>query len=121
MTAIEQAIEDAVEKGGWKQPGDGWISCDLEHTDHYFLNPLFWQALGKARGWKGITERTYYCASPNEVTNLENNNPYNERYYFGGYLPKVSVSTMNAACKHWHDFIDHLAEGKDAESFFATL
>lgn len=22
---------------------------------------------------------------------------------------------------HWHRFIDHLAEGKDAESFFATL
>jgi hypothetical protein len=22
---------------------------------------------------------------------------------------------------HWHRFIDHLAEGKDAESFFASI
>jgi hypothetical protein len=27
----------------------------------------------------------------------------------------------NAWRFHWHRFIDHLADGKDAESFFATL
>ena len=28
---------------------------------------------------------------------------------------------VNASRFHWHRFIDHLADGKDAESFFAAL
>jgi hypothetical protein len=28
---------------------------------------------------------------------------------------------INAWRFHWHRFIDHLADGKDAESFFASL
>jgi hypothetical protein len=28
---------------------------------------------------------------------------------------------VNAWRFHWHRFIDHLADGKDAESFFAAL
>jgi hypothetical protein len=33
----------------------------------------------------------------------------------------TSRNDVNAWRFHWHRFIDHLADGKDAESFFAAL
>jgi hypothetical protein len=98
MTAIEKAINEAVEKGEYENLRD-----KMHHlaTPPYekalqaviFLDPSFWQALGKARGWdEHLTSKllpTWYGRP--------------EWQY------------------HWRRFIDHLAEGKDAESFFATL
>src|SRR3990167_1346466 len=96
---IEQAIKDAVEKGGWmgmhtklakerveEFPEIAW--CDLS----------FWQALGNARGWQ---ECVRGCFRRNDDV-------------CGGWHRKEYL-------ENWHRFIDHLAEGKDAESFFATL
>jgi hypothetical protein len=80
MNAIEQAIKEAVEKGGYE------ITFDHEHEykhgsyGRFLLDPSFWQALGKAKGW--------------------------------------NIGTVEI---NWHRLIDHLAEGKDAESFFAAL
>ena len=57
-------------------------------VNEIFLEPLFWQSLGKAMGWR------------------QDEDQWGER----------------AECViHWHRFIDHLAEGKDAESFFEGL
>ena len=78
MTHIEQAIREAVEKGGYDpvdKSGHGVMGSIFVGENYYsphlaFLDPLFWQALATAR---------------------------------------------------WHRFIDHLAEGKDAESFFENL
>lgn len=118
MKYLEQAIKDAVEEGGWKPK---WPRCvPLEHfklrqvnpssftfgvpkhhgswtlaNEHkiiiemavVFLDPTFWQALGKARGWRKDWPTE---GSPDWLF-------------------------------HWHRFIDHLAEGKDAESFFESL
>ena len=61
---IEQAIEKAIE-GGWKSPftwmenlifvrhrGMG-LNTEREVFHRYILlDPLFWQSLGKAMGWK---------------------------------------------------------------------
>lgn len=60
MTHIEVAIKEAVEKGGYKP-----LYSNKRHQDHWFgfeermdlclptlfLDPAFWQALGKSRGW----------------------------------------------------------------------
>ncbi len=115
MTHIEKAIREAVEKGYYKGKGAkfnyyeprfhdfGWYEADgyadNRTIESVFLDPAFWQALGKARGWK---ER-YTSADPEWKT--------------------MSFGQMqdNKPTAHWHRFIDHLAEGKDAESFFATL
>jgi hypothetical protein len=56
------------------------------------LDRNFWQALGKARGW--AEKGQFYWPNPKFV----------EGWVF-----------------HWHRFIDHLSEGKDAESFFISL
>jgi hypothetical protein len=96
MTHIEQAIREAVEKGGYDFFGYS-LDASGAFTDRFmtsviFLDPLFWQALGKARGWIDAMPSTYNY-------NVE--------------IPEW---------KHqWHRFIDHLAGGKDADSFFASL
>lgn len=95
MNYIEQAIKDAVVKGGYR---DGLLKsnpgADIEglaetgyfgrNIEEKLLSPAFWQALGKARGWE-------------------------DDYHTSGWRRK------------WHDLIDHLASGKDAESFFKDL
>lgn len=97
MTSLEQAIRDAVEKGGYAVKyanADGLP--DMYARDGYeiiaeqiLLDPAFWQALGKARGWKE---------------------------YEGGYEDYSAGWVF-----HWHRLIDHLATGKDVESFFEKL
>ena len=86
MTHIEQAIRDAVERGGY---ACGWTDANEWPTT--FLDPAFWQALGKARGWKETTLEVY------------------------GY------DVMYTWAYQQHRFISHLADRKEAESFFASL
>ncbi len=98
MTSIEQAIKEAVDaKVGWHADyRTGGSSTTKPHSD-IFLDPSFWQALGKARGWGKKTLSNGMVADVGR----------------DGYI--------NVWQSYWHDFIDHLAEGKDAESFFAEL
>lgn len=103
MSAIEQAIKEAVEKGEyfpnlkpkkWRVTGYS-LQYEMEtgrwpfkwkrwqhimRTECIFLDPFFWQALGKAQGWKRLAWR-----------------------------------------ENWVKLIYHLAEKKDAESFFDQL
>jgi len=102
MTYIEQAIKEAVEKGGYHEGyhlahfgdfGDVLFAADKGARSiavvvaEILLDPSFWQALGKARGWDAT----------------------------------VAIPVMQDWLGYWHKFINHLAEGKDAESFFASL
>lgn len=91
---IEQTITKAIE-GGWKDYCYGGKNGEYESTQNiqFVLDPFFWQSLGKAMGWKGSQEY------PNEW----NGEPV-EWWLF-----------------EWHRFIDTLAEGRTAESFFETL
>ena len=125
MTHIEQAIKEAVEKG-WERPQkafaygadameDIWVVEDRDDLfqleDIYviqeaLLDPAFWQALGKARGWQTS------CFHLDE----------SGRYEAYRHTAKCGVSTAKSYWElQWHRFIDHLAEGKDAESFFKGL
>lgn len=105
---MEQAIKKAIE-GEWNK---GY------HLQHYGVmgeillvngmrskalieaevreDPLFWQALGKALGWKNIRWIKMY----------------------GDFRPDYQTKRYHY---EWHRFIDWLYEGKDADSFFKEL
>lgn len=142
MSYIETAIKEAV-RGGWKYQGQEHTNATVRKNDvkvymknaddykiyipfrDFFLDSYFWQCLGKARGWgeemvlideiDHPKEWCYYnhCAICGEVVSGELQECGNE------------CSTDNAPIKswnyEWHRFIDHLASGRDAESFFKKL
>lgn len=101
---MEQALNKAKDAGYETR----WIS--ITHPDAWagvFLDPLFWQALGKAMRWKEI-----YCKSGCGC-------PYpsgNGSHEFG-----CEWDGDNQWKYEWHRFIDHLDEGNDADSFFTSL
>lgn len=99
MKHIEQAIREAVENGGFTRWGDeiknGCIMSGASQSD-LFLDPTFWQALGKARGWPLQWPQPYQTGN-------------------GDWLDITWWEYK------WHEFVRHLADGKDAESYFASL
>jgi hypothetical protein len=114
MTNIDQAIKEAVKKGRYTYHGDKplfddqrdqWFISDgdgghdIPSLSEFFLDPSFWQALGNATGW--------FNEDGQSVAKYRLNNPKHTEYPLHLY--------------HWRHFIDHLGEGKDAESFFSTL
>lgn len=58
-----------------------------------FLDPAFWQCLGKAEGW-GINKKEKYA---------------DREVYITGWK------------YHWHSFIDALADGETADEYFNLL
>jgi len=116
---IQEACDQAVAEGYHSQSLHGidtyysganrecsvWTRTDNRSSfvvpmEATFLDPLFWQALGRALGWEQAM-RTVHA--------VENGRP------------TVVTSTGHHWRSHWHRFIDHLAEGKEAEAFFASL
>ena len=91
---IEQTIKKAIE-GGWKKE---FVVEPMDTPQANFakamIDPLFWQALGKAMGWTGTT----YIQMGTKINELSPDWKY-----------------------QWHCFIDHLAEGKSIESYFEEL
>ena len=86
---IQEAIKKAIE-GGYKSPNI--IGTELGYFNGIFLDPQFWQCLGKAMEWgyKDIVD-------PSDHFSQEE------------WIDK------------WHDLIDHLAEGGTAEDYFKQL
>lgn len=128
MTAIEQAIKRAVEKGGYLSDSIFYneeekvlfgrrIGFAMNRKHETFFDLLFWQALGKAKGWekKVIVRRGTVIG--NFCTPCSREHPRGECFEEMGF----EMDYLNPWAYHWHHFIDHLAEGKNAESFFATL
>lgn len=100
MSPTNQAIQDAID-AGWDDTNYAFSSEDKkgsyivgpwEYDDKVFLDPLFWQCLGKARGWG-----------------------------FAPYVNRIKGDFYPYWQYQWHRFIDHLAAGRDTESFFETL
>ena len=103
MTYIEQAIKEAVDHG--YQPnverypemeGISPLQIAIAMQADVFIDPASWKALGKKRGWTTDDDFKYWQKSVAE---------WEDKYWK----------------KFWHRFIDHLAEDKDAESFFKAL
>lgn len=117
---MNEAIKLAIEKGGWKyqltdipvfeefssRSQSGW-SVYSEHqgvklqkglnVSEIILDPLFWQALGKALGWGSSNK----CATCGDGI--------------------VSHGFMWDWQMEWHRFIDWIADGKDVDLFFKDL
>jgi len=108
---IEEVLKKATEGGYHIYGSDGmdtyyegasneysaWTRKDNESTfviavEETFLDPAFWQALGKAMGWS------------EEKASV--------------VIYRVKEPEWQS---YWHRFIDHLAEGKTLESFFERL
>lgn len=82
---MEKAISKAIE-GGYKYNAPWEFGTKDLYDASILLDPLFWQALGKALGWRG---------ADHDKT--------------AGWFDE------------WHNLIDYLASGKDADSFFQNL
>ena len=96
-TYVKKAIKASI-KGGYEILGlyDSEHPC-IEDTAMIFLDPLFWQCfIGKDK----ITEVSHGNWDEMNTMTYEN------------------VPTWR---HHWHNFIDHLADGGTAESFFDTI
>ena len=109
---LEKTIKKAVE-GGWKnnhkaitllkggvQFGEIENEGEILLHEQIFLDPLFWQYLGKAMGW----EKQF-----NEYSELETKRLLEK----GALIPRWLY--------RWHCFIDHLAESKSPKTFFENL
>lgn len=114
MTHIEQAIRDSQSADwlGIDLPSDSYFHwSEKRYADNYkkavhasiFLDLAFWQSLGKARGWEDPMKECGCCRKIKAYCRCANFEMYQEWH------------------KRWHLFIRHLAEGKDAESFFKDL
>jgi hypothetical protein len=94
--------EQAIHKADQLAHNNGYEWRFGISPDSQYLDPLFWQSLGKALGWKHMcSEQNKYCA----------------------YSVKHDVECIyhKQWLYHWHRFIDHLASGKDINSFFEEL
>ncbi len=108
MNGANEATEIAIHEGGYGLPEGFTRQVHMKHgltkeVDYcvmeIWLDPLFWQALGKALGWQEATR---------VVVPVQNANPI--RHYAGTVWQY-----------HWHRFIDHIADGKDPDDFFKAL
>ena len=109
--SIKEAIKKAIE-GGFELRPKGGTEIYLNNAGHNwkeiaeynYLDPLFWQALGKSLGWK--KNKGCQCCHKVECDYSTTGCPWyqTEEYIY-----------------HWHRFIDYLVEGKNAESFFEEL
>lgn len=94
-TSIEKAYGLAVSYGY-----DGRLYAPISNTE--WLDPLFWQALGKSLGW------TAHC----------------DKAFLEGFAHKPSTCEgckKAAWVNRWHQFIDHLASGGTPDDFFTNL
>ena len=108
---IQETIEKAWEAGyanDWSDLAKLGLSQYKTNPQIYasvFLDPSFWQSLGRVMGWD-IDDYRFLFGKDHRVLATR----------FSGM-----AYTVDTWQYHWHRFIDHLAEGKSAESFFGSL
>lgn len=103
--------------------GDAYLEGKVEggskgvyiNKSRILLDPLFWSSLGKAMGWREKYKH-----------HIDNSLRPALRCTDCGGKPMVGSGHCSGNLKdewltNWHRFIDHLAEGKDANSFFSDL
>ncbi len=77
---------------------NGGYKTNIFYTDSdRLLDPLFWQALGKAEGWTTDGKTSRFSSMT-----------------FGEFEKRHWKT-------HWHSLIDHLAQGGDIDTFFNNL
>ncbi len=139
---MEKAIKRAIEGGYRTNPdmgadfveisdrgidsyvtmGTSRIHCTGTPARHLLLDPLFWQALGKAEGWN---ENWYFgwFVKREHGGAWEWREKNDENVFWGGMpneMPNI-VLIKDSWDYQMHCFIDHLIEGKDIDSYFNNL
>lgn len=101
MTYTERAIKDARESGYVERnlPGLKYGVC--------YLDPLFWSALGKSRGWELVCRD---CESGIE-----------SKYCKSGWHDAKTWEKKTMWKIYRNRLIDHIDSGNDIESFFKTI
>jgi len=112
---IQETITKAIEVG-WQYNDpphiEGRIPAEYEiNHDTVFLDPLFWQSLGKAMGWG--EEVATLSGGKKEECIFVGNKRHEAQWARAQKQPEWQYK--------WHRFIDHLADNKSAESFFEKL
>jgi len=116
---IDEVIFNAVKEGYHVKVFDGidmyygrantewavWSRTDNDSSfmvpvERLFLDPLFWQALGRALGWDHAIKTLHVVVNGR---------------------PTMVTKTGQSWLSHWHRFLDFLAEGKTSEEFFTQL
>lgn len=113
MEHTQRAIALAI-KGGYipkqylkasQAVQNDWKKKGLVMKEQALLESLFWQSLGKSLGW-GNSFGFIVTGDTGEIES---------------WLESDSAGTVYQWEYQWYEFIHHLAEGKDADSFFAGL
>lgn len=133
---MEQAIQKAIE-GGYSSYAENVARNQLPITEavkavrrkdsdkKILLDPLFWQALGKAEGWGEVMTLIDEKGHPKEWCYYQHCDVCGEIVLGEGEECPNDCQTENAPMPswtyHWHDLIDHLASGKDSDSYFKEL
>jgi hypothetical protein len=127
MNAIEKANYDAQVLGGYTT---GFMYDRLAKIDPLgamevlWMDRRWWQALGKAREWVG--EKIRMCVGCgvalkwNEQPDMEGRHNLRRNGEQVGCGSDI-IEYEGQWLIEWHRYIDHLSEGKDAESFFKSL
>lgn len=128
---VEEVIKKAVE-GGWTTPETPaslivghYLNVapikahPLEIANQYhelaFLDPSFWQSLGKALGWGHTLCRS--CGRLGKhIENWES-----ARWPWIKCCDGQNMDHHPSPIWYWHRFIDSLMEGKSAEDFFEKV
>jgi hypothetical protein len=116
---IDEAMTGAVKEGYHVSSCDGiamyysgadtewsvWTRTDndsslMVRVEESFLDPCFWQALGRTLAWDHAIKTLHV---------VDNGRP------------TMVTTTGQSWLSHWHSFVDCLAEGKTPEDFFAQL
>ena len=94
---MKEVALKAIEGGysSYKMPEDVFREYYID--EKVCLDPEFWRCLGMSLGWNGLIP---------DLLNEED---------IGKIMPP------NEWEQYWHEFIHHLAEGKDINSFFEAL
>lgn len=122
--AIEEGWNDRLYRNLRNPPENNKAGIQTHYRD-CLLDLKFWQALGKSLGWG---QKSYkielgqpICLHCGTHTGYqpERESGCNHAHYPEAceVCSKKSITWQD----QWHSFIDHLAEGKDIESFFNNL
>lgn len=111
---MEQAIKKAIE-GGWNPTFGEQFNKQLVKgvRGEFFyipvgsclLDPDFWKCLGKALGWQSLKDYRHKVVGQIYIK---------DEY---GYTKFTGPEWY----ENWHDFLDYLIAGKDADLFFKEL
>ena len=106
---METVIKKAIE-GGWKKP-EHWPN---EWIDSYLLDRLFWQALIKDK-----MIDCWACKGKNYFEDFFTKEIDKDKPC--GNCEQTGTQIESNWKSEWHRFLDHLADGKDIDSFFQEL